>query len=178
MMMARGLPHFYLQPGEVHFSETPALVTTILGSCISVTMYSAPLGLGGICHVLLPRCPRDSCTSGCIDVYRYAECSVKGMVAWFVEKGARREEIEVKIFGGSHLLALDPGQDYASVGKQNIHAVKKTLHKEGLSIQASHTGGRSGRKIIFFTHTGEVLMKRIKKTAAGLPQTRCGAAAK
>ena len=160
-----GLPVFYLKPGEVYFSEKPALVMTILGSCISVTMYSARHGFGGICHVLLPKCHTESCNTQCSEVYRYADCSIRNMVERFVDMGALRKDIEVKIFGGSDILVIAGHKNYVTVGKQNIEITKKTLMDEGLKIRAAHIGGTFGRKIFFFTHTGEVLMKRIKKSA-------------
>jgi len=50
------------------------------------------------------------------------------------------------------------------VGKQNIEMAKKTLHYEHINVKAVHVGGTFGRKIFFFTDTGEVLVKRIKKS--------------
>jgi chemotaxis protein CheD len=158
------LPLFYLKPGEVCFSERPALVMTLLGSCISVTMFSAHLGFGGICHVMLPRCPSECCLTICDEAYRYMDCSVKGMVDEFTKKGACRGEIEVKVFGGSRILMAHRKETNVSVGSQNIEVAKETLLHEGLRVLVSHTGGTFGRKIFFFTHTGEVLMKKIRKS--------------
>ena len=44
----------FLKPGEIYVGREPAEVSTILGSCISVTMFSEGLKLGAICHALLP----------------------------------------------------------------------------------------------------------------------------
>jgi chemotaxis protein CheD len=86
------------------------------------------------------------------------------MIAWFIDKGAYPAELEVKVFGGSDILVTGPDRRNVSVGKQNIEAARQALLREGLKLHASHIGGTSGRKIIFSTQTGEVLMKRIRKT--------------
>ncbi len=47
----------YLLPGELYLAREPAIIRTILGSCVGVTFWSARLGVGALCHSLLPRCP-------------------------------------------------------------------------------------------------------------------------
>ncbi|MBI5664673.1 MAG: hypothetical protein HZC49_06265 [Nitrospirae bacterium] len=55
-----------------------------------------------------------------------------------------------------------------AIGKQNIETVLKIIKTERLSLVASDVGGTDGRKIIFNTNTGEVLLKRLKKTVQPL----------
>jgi chemotaxis protein CheD len=157
------LPVVYLKPGEVHFSVKPAVVMTLLGSCISLTMFSARLRLGGVYHVLLPRCREDSCPGCCDESYHYVDCCIMGMVGRFARIGVSRGELEIKVFGGSDILGINGQKNHASVGKQNIMVAKDSLRREGLEVSASHIGGTFGRKIFFFAHTGAVFMKRIRK---------------
>ena len=44
----------FLRPGDVTVGKAPAEVSTVLGSCVSVTMFAERLKLGAICHALLP----------------------------------------------------------------------------------------------------------------------------
>jgi len=159
------LPVVYLKPGEVFFSGEPAVVMTLLGSCISLTMFSERFKLGGICHVVLPKCNENFCPACCDESYRYADCCIMGMVERFSVMGIARSELEIKIFGGSDILAASGPAARASVGKQNIAVARSILQKEGLRVAASHIGGTFGRKIFFFTHTGVVFMRRIRKSA-------------
>jgi len=48
--------HIYLQPGDIFISEKSALISTLLGSCVAVTMFSPRLGVGAISHGILPSC--------------------------------------------------------------------------------------------------------------------------
>ena len=43
-----------LKPGELLICREPHEVTTVLGSCVSITMFNARLGLAAICHAMLP----------------------------------------------------------------------------------------------------------------------------
>lgn len=51
----------------------------------------------------------------------------------------------------------------ATVGTQNVIKAIDIIKKEGLIISSSEVGGIRGRKIYFYTGTGEVLLKFIRK---------------
>jgi chemotaxis protein CheD len=91
------LPVVYLKAGEMHYAERPSLVVTVLGSCLSVTMHCRRLGIGGICHGLLPSCEdRRACSKGCSTGFKYVDCSLRQMIELFDRAGARRRDVEVK----------------------------------------------------------------------------------
>ncbi len=50
------------------------------------------------------------------------------------------------------------------VGQSNIHAVLKIIKAQHLTLTVSDVGGHLGRKLLFYTHTGEVLLKRIQSS--------------
>ena len=47
----------FLKPANIYAGKAPAEVATILGSCVSITMFSERLRFGAICHALLPSRP-------------------------------------------------------------------------------------------------------------------------
>lgn len=157
------LPTVYLKAGEMHYSRQPSLVVTVLGSCLSVTMYDPKTGTGGICHGLLPECEdKNRCTPGCMQAFKYVDCSVRRMIRIFDKAGASRSEVEVKYFGGADMFARKiekPG--LVSVGRQNIVTAEAILKREGFTISRQDVGGLRGRKLLFYTHTGDVLLKRL-----------------
>jgi len=57
------LPKVYVQPGESHLVAGPAIMRTVLGSCIGITFSVLRLGIGALCHPMLPRYPARA-TSG------------------------------------------------------------------------------------------------------------------
>jgi chemotaxis protein CheD len=157
----------YLKAGEMHYADRPSLVMTVLGSCLSVTMHDRRTGTGGICHGLLPACrDRSPCPVGCSRGFRFVDCSIRHMLRLFEKAGSRRRDIEVKCFGGADMFTERiEKKGLLSVGRQNIKAAEETLTGEGITIVKQDVGGLSGRKVFFYTHTGEVLLKRLSAAA-------------
>ncbi len=157
-MRETGIANVYLKAGEFFMSNDPARVITVLGSCVAVTMFSSRLGTGAICHALLP------CRTGPGEDFKYVDSSIGQMVKAFERLKAARQEIEVKLFGGSDMFN---GQEscsfYVSIGQQNIKAAIRTIEDERLKLVASDVGGNSGRKLYYFPHTNAVFIKRLKK---------------
>ncbi len=159
------LPVAYLKPGEMYFFGQPTLVVTVLGSCLSVTMFHRPTGIGAICHGLLPSC-RDTnaalCTKNCSAGFKYMDCSIQRMLEQFRALGMKPAEMEIKVFGGADMFGV-PGNNgqRMTIGLQNVSITRKILQAAGISVLAEDVGGERGRKIFFYTHTGEVLLKRL-----------------
>jgi len=157
------LPDLNLQPGELYVARSPAILRTILGSCVGVTFWSRRLGAGALCHGVLPRCPGHCPTnSGSSEGYRYVDFSIRYLARQFDALGANRRELEVKVFGGSDVLAVGKSRlGRLTVGAQNCSVAVEVLEQEGFIISASDLGGPRGRRIHFHTGTGEVLLHRL-----------------
>jgi chemotaxis protein CheD len=158
------VPVIYLKAGELHFSDKPSSVMTVLGSCLSVTMFHRQARAGAICHGLLPKCrERAVCGRPCAEQAKYVECAILMMVKLFDENKLKRSEIEVKVFGGADMFSMRlGGKNSISVGRQNIEIARQSLEKAGMRVIALDVGGTTGRKLFFNTTTGEVLMKRLQ----------------
>jgi len=153
------LVQIYLQPGEYHLARHPAILKTILGSCVGVTLWSPRLRLGALCHGVLPECPRDVAAE---DAFRYVDFAVRDLVRQLSALGAYPQELQVKVFGGADVLPVAQGAiRRPTVGRQNCDAALKTLQEEGLAVLATDIGGQVGRTIRFHTGTGDVLVRRL-----------------
>ena len=51
---ARNTIEIFLQPGEFWFGDRDTRIRTLLGSCVSITMWHPRLRIGGMCHFMLP----------------------------------------------------------------------------------------------------------------------------
>ena len=157
----------YLKPAEMFFVDKPLLIKTILGSCITVTMFSQRAGAAAAaaaCHALLPTCGQDSpCYNlACTQRHKYVDCIIPLMLKKFKKMGIDASEIEVKLFGGADMFESN-GKGSARVGSMNVEMARKVLEKYGLRLKSFDVGGTSGRKILFDTKTGEVWMKRLNQ---------------
>jgi chemotaxis protein CheD len=154
------LPSVYLHPGEVHLARTPTILKTLLGSCVGATIWDPRAGLGALCHGVLPRSPRQvSPTEG----YRYVDFAIRDLLRRFESLGARRSELQVKLFGGADVLPVGKGNAKPTVGRQNLETALEVLREEKLQAIASDLGGTLGRAIQFHTGTGEVSLRRLQK---------------
>jgi chemotaxis protein CheD len=145
------------------FAESPTVVTTVLGSCLSVTMWHPRWKVGAICHGLLPRCNSlTTCSFPCGDRFRYVNCSLLQMIRSFEHKGIPLQGIEVKMFGGADMFPLSgTGDRKLRVGEENAGTAINILQSRSLPIVSQDVGGTRGRKILFHVGTGEVLLKRL-----------------
>ena len=101
------LPEIYLQPGESRLVREPAILRTLLGSCVGIAFRAPRLGAGALCHPMLPRCPaKTSATLSRSAGNRYVDYAIRDIARQFDALGARRGEIEVKIFGGGDVLLM------------------------------------------------------------------------
>src|SRR5262249_14323447 len=148
------LAGIYLHPGQMCFCDQPTRVETVLGSCVAVTMWNPRLQIGCICHAVLP-----SSRGSDSEPLTYVDSSIQCMLNVLARHSSRRQDLQVKLFGGATMRRLVPHQN--SVGRQNVDAAMALLREEGFTLCTSDTGGTAGRKLLFYTATGEVFVKRI-----------------
>lgn len=147
----------YLKPGEVLVSRTPMVVSTVLGSCVAVTMFSASRGFSAMCHAMLPEN-----AWGDSDL-RYVDTALRHIYNKVVECGAGKDVV-VKLFGGAQVLDVGGNRSVKlTIGEQNVSKAEEVLAALGLIISARDTGGLQGRKLFFCTRSGDVYMRRMRE---------------
>ena len=153
----------FLKPGQMMVSSVPTLVTTLLGSCIAVTLFCPRTRFGAICHAQLPSCGNPAgCSPEDLSHAKYVECAIMLMLKRLHAHGVANKELQAKVFGGSDMF--EGNGRVRGVGKQNAEMSLKVLEREGVRVVRKDLGGERGRKIIFHTDTGEVLLKRLGKS--------------
>ena len=155
------LPEIYVQPGESRLVREPAILRTLLGSCVGIAFWIPRLGLGALCHPMLPRLPAKQVTTLTRSAgRRYVDYAIRDLARKFDSLGARRDEVEVKIFGGGDVLLMVNTAARPTVGRLNSEVAMKVLEEEGFKVLAYSLGGKRGVNIQFNTVTGEVLLER------------------
>jgi chemotaxis protein CheD len=151
------LPHVFLKPGELFLSRKPAIVSTVLGSCVSVTFFEPGACLGAMCHVMLPSGPVD-------EGFRFADSTLDYMAGKIIAMGIRIDKCEVKMFGGADvLLPRELEGVRLSIGSQNVQQATRYLNQLGVVPKAVDVGGKNGRKLIFNSQTGDVFLRKVQK---------------
>jgi chemotaxis protein CheD len=155
------LPEIYVQPGESHLVRKPAILRTLLGSCVGIAFWAPRLGVSALCHPMLPRYPAKPPADASRSAgRRYVDFAIRDLARQFDALGASRDEVEVKLFGGGDVLLMVDNTARPTVGRLNIEVALKVLEEEGYNVIASSLGGQRGVNIHFNTVTGEVLLQR------------------
>lgn len=132
--------------GEYHVSSDPNLkLVTLLGSCVAACLYDPAIGLGGMNHFLLPGDLDE--TTGAAE--RCAVHAMEVLVNALLKRGAARNRLEAKIFGGASTMA-----GLSDVGSQNARFALAFLKNERIAIAAQCLGGAQGRRVQFWPATG------------------------
>lgn len=151
------LQHF-LYPSSLFVSKDPYLVKTILGSCVAVCIWDKRLKFGGINHYMLPNWNGNDLASP-----KYGNIAIDKLVEKMLFNGSRIEDLQAKVFGGGELLSQGGKMSATMIGERNIRVAYLMLEEKNIQVVASSTGGKRGRKILFFTNSGEVRHKFLEK---------------
>jgi chemotaxis protein CheD len=159
------LPVVNLHPGELFVAQEPTLIATILGSCVSVCLFCPKQKTGAMCHGVMPSRPDLTVE----DSFRFVETSVRYMVDILTNGNmlCPNAGLVAKIFGGADVLDVHfgPTADAKSIGSMNIKAAREALARYNVAVAVEKVGGVHGCKLFFYTHTGEVLLRRIPRAS-------------
>lgn len=145
----------YLYPGKLFSSKQPHIVDTILGSCVAVFLWDPVLQFGSINHYMLPHGNSENPLS-----FKYGDAAIAELITRMTKMGSDKKNIKAKVFGGSD-IAHSNGT--FNIGKRNIALAKSTLNEEQIPIISYSVGGPLGRKVIFNSASGVVLISYIKR---------------
>ncbi|GAA2879113.1 putative chemoreceptor glutamine deamidase CheD [Actinoplanes cyaneus] len=151
----------HLNPGDYHFGGADTRIHTVLGSCVSITLWHAGLRIGGMCHYLLPGpCPGDEPLNA-----RYADGAVRRFVRDVRRSRTSPPQYEVKMFGGGRQFPHLSVPAALDVAQQNIAAGITLMEEENFTISVRELGGTGARRLIFDLATGTVWLRAAAATA-------------
>ncbi len=146
----------YIYPSSIFATSKPYEVTTVLGSCVSVCLWDSALKVGGINHYMLPLWNGNGLASP-----KYGNIAIEKLLDKMKLMGCKKENLIAKVFGGANVI--ETNVNIFNVGERNYQLAIETLEREKIPIIAKSLGGEVGRKIIFNTLTGDVMMKFLGK---------------
>jgi chemotaxis protein CheD len=148
-------------PGEFYVTRNEEAISTVLGSCISACVRDPVSSLGGMNHFMLPEdqsCGGNAWLDPALGLAtRYGSYAMESLVNCLLKNGARRERLEIKLFGGGRILA-----NMADVGQRNIDFILNYMKLEGYRIAAEDLGGTQPRKVLYFPGSGRVRLRRLR----------------
>jgi chemotaxis protein CheD len=142
-----GIVRLHVAEGETQVSVDPELcLTTVLGSCVAACFFDPAAGAGGMCHFLLPG-GEGTRQAGAAE--RYGAYLMEVLVNGLMSRGARRERLRAKLFGGAATLG-----GRGETGRRNGEFAKQFLQTERIPLMATSLGGTVGRRVEFWPVSG------------------------
>jgi len=138
--------------GEVAASQSPAVLDTLLGSCVAVCMYDPILHAGGMNHILMPKCQAGDKSSRC------GVHAMELLINELMKLGGEKKRFIAKAFGGANIF---PGIKMSPVGEVNALFVRQFLATEKIPLVAERMGGNHAVRLLFHTDTGKAYVHTV-----------------
>ena len=149
----------FLQPGEHFVGDARHRIRTLLGSCVSITLWHPAHRIGAMSHFLLPN--RSVPAKGGLDG-RYGEEVMWLMAQELANVEVKPAECVGKIFGGGNMFPRHTRSDVRNVGIKNGEAARALLLAHGIPIVSENLFGVGHRQIVFDVSNGDVWARQVK----------------
>lgn len=146
-----------ISPGYIAICTEPTLVYAVSGNGVVVTIWDRVRRAGGMAHCIFP-----SRKFGAKMENYSIDVALPQLISAMCADGYGVQSMEAQLFGGAS------SGGYCVKRALKVMAVaRRILKRRGIPIVSEDTGGSLGRKIIFNTRSGELVIvktKRIRKT--------------
>jgi len=155
-----------VMPGEYFVSADDIVLATVLGSCVAACVWDPSARVGGMNHFMLPG---DGSRTGRHDwiglAGRYGVFAMEQLINELIKRGARKANLEAKVFGGSAVLK---NLTALNVGERNADFVLDFLRTEGIRLAAQDLLDVCPRRVVFFPASGRALCRKLPQADASI----------
>ena len=148
-----------LLPGQFFVGGARDCITTVVGACLTVCLYDAGAGCGGMLQLLLPA-PQGRASAyveaGFDAIEREAFVRMEALVGCVERAGGRREHIVAKLFGAA---VIDPVMSESA--RETLRLVRDYLRTANIREESADTGLLQARKVMFYPAEGRVRLKKL-----------------
>jgi chemotaxis protein CheD len=155
-----------LKPGEYAVGDAGCRMRTVLGSCVSITLWHPHMRIGAMSHFLLAA--RNAPADGRLDA-RYGDEALTLMLRDLERLGVSGPQCEAKIFGGGNMFPDQDSPAALHVGRRNGEAARHLLQNRGIAVQSESLFGVGHRQIIFEVSSGDVWARQIQPVTGFIP---------
>ena len=158
MVRRRRSTDVFLGPGEYHVARAGIRIRTVLGSCVSITLWSPARRIGAMSHFLLSE--RVAGAPAELDG-RYAEEATELMLRDLAREGVTPQQCQAKLFGGGNMFPqhIIPGS--SNIGFKNGEAARALMLQHSIPIVSESLFGIGYREVIFDIATGDVWLRQV-----------------
>jgi chemotaxis protein CheD len=136
----------YVAPGQVVVATEPCRLKTVLGSCVSVTLFDARVGAGGLNHFLLPGTAPDD------NPERYGQGALDALFGRLERLGSSPKSLQAGVFGGA--CVLRELSELMHLGERNVEFAFLWLHRKRIEVVTRDVLGQHARRLEFSVADG------------------------
>lgn len=157
--MSDKLIDIFLMPGEYFVGDAQYRVRTLLGSCVSITLWHPGMRIGAMSHFLLPGHGRRLKERPCDKPGMYGADAMQLLVDGLTRLGVPLGQCQGKIFGGGAMFPRNAR--VRDIGMQNGDYARSMLQQHGIHVVSESLFGEGHRHLIFTIRSGEVLSRQV-----------------
>ena len=140
-----------VSPGFIVVSEEPTLICSVCGNGVIITVWDKAKKTGGMVHCIYPSKDKRKATNYSVDV------AVPQLLGKMFAQHARAADLDAQIIGGGSVGNYSRGR-----AQKVVKVARKVLRKYGVTIVSEDIEGSLGRKIVFDTHSGDILVLKTR----------------
>jgi two-component system chemotaxis response regulator CheB len=146
----------FVLPGEIAVTKQPAIISTLLGSCVAICLYNKKVKAGGMNHYMLPTGTNTNMAA------KYGDYATEKLISSMLKIDADKTNLEASVYGGAAVVGhLNSGFE---IGQRNADIALGILKEQNIKVVRKQLGGENGVKIFFDNQTGSVETKLIQKS--------------
>lgn len=89
---------------------------------------------------------------------KYGDIAIPYLIQLMLESGAKKDYLKAHIVGGGHNPSIG-----SFIGDENVAIAEKLLKENEIEILTRDVEGQFGRKVIFNSQSGEILIYKINE---------------
>jgi len=151
----------FLMPGDYFVGDERYRVRTLLGSCVSVTLWHPAMRIGAMSHFLLPGQGRRKAHD---KPGIYGADAMNLLLEGLAHHGVPLIQCQGKIFGGAAMFPRNA--KVRDIGMQNGDYARSMLQQHGIHVVSESLFGEGHRQLIFTIRSGEVLSRQVPPDTA------------
>jgi chemotaxis protein CheD len=155
----------FLQPGEYFVGDAAHRIRTVLGSCVSVTLWNPRQRVGAMSHFMLATRGRPARRGAAMLDARYGDEALHLMLEELAARNVTAAECQAKIFGGGDMFPGRGASAAFAVGRRNGEAARALLEARGIELASESLYGEGHRQIMFDVSSGHVWSRQVEPAA-------------
>ena len=158
----------FLQPGEYFVGDAAYRIRTVLGSCVSVTLWHPLRRIGAMSHFLLAArggaagAVRSPCGLDASELDgRYGDEALHLMLRELLRMKVVVGQCQAKIFGGGDMFPAQKTRGQLAIGRRNGEAARSLLRGHGIEVISECLYGVGHRQVAFDVGSGHVWSRQL-----------------